>query len=235
MSIILSLFAVTIFSLVFCRVIKYVPWLFYILAVAIAAAGIYFTYNPAPNQILRSIVFATQKGQVAFSLFAIVMFIGVFAKDSAVRRRLNPIRAELSIMAAILIVAHFVPYLSNYFSSALNLTSLPPSIISSLTIALIMLVLLVLLTVTSFNAIKKRMEAGHWKALQRFAYIFFALIFFHLLGYLAIPALGGSLLALLNMGIYAAVFLAYTVLRIRRALLDKKVSAEASGHLEFVT
>jgi DMSO/TMAO reductase YedYZ heme-binding membrane subunit len=221
-----------IFSVLCPRPLKKTPWLFYLLAAAISVGAVYLTYHPFGNQLVCSLVYAVQKGHLAFSFFTVVMFVGAFGRSSIVRRHLNPVRAELSIMAALLIVGHFVPYLSNYLSYAAGLLSLRPGILSSLAISVILLVLLAVLTVTSLNAIRKRMDGGHWKTLQRFSYVFFGLIFFHMLGYLAIPALSGSGRAMLNMGIYAAIFLIYAVLRIRRALLDRKAPVDASSHLE---
>jgi len=133
-------------------------------------------------------------------------------------------------MAAILIAAHFVPYINSYFGYFLRLFSLPPTIISSLIIAMVMLVLLILLTITSFNAVKKRIDAGRWKALQKLAYPFFALILLHLLGYLIIPVQAGSTTAILQVIIYLLIFISYTVLRIRRTMVEKrKATGEVSA------
>jgi DMSO/TMAO reductase YedYZ heme-binding membrane subunit len=232
MSLIISTIGAVLFSALCAKPLRAMPWLFYLLAVLIAVAGIYFTLSPPPNQVLRAVVFAIQKGQVGFALFVVVMFVGVFSQDSAVRRALNPVRAELSIVAAILIIGHFTLYLGNYLSLATQLFSRQPSIISSFLIALVMLVLLVILTITSFNAVKRRMDAGRWKGVQRLAYLFFGLIFLHLLGYLMIPVLGGSPGAVLNVTVYTVVFAAYAILRVRKALRDRQSShgdAEASG------
>jgi DMSO/TMAO reductase YedYZ heme-binding membrane subunit len=222
MSLIVSLIAATAFAVLCAKPLRHAPWVFYLLAALVAAGGIYLTYQPVSSAIIRSIVFAIQKGQVAFSLFAVVMFIGVFGQDSKARRLLNPVRAELSIIAALLIVGHFVPYLSNYLGYAASLLSLRLSILSSLAIALILLVLLVLLTATSLGAVKRRMDTVRWKAVQRLAYPFFGLIFCHLLGYLLIPALNGSGRAILGVAVYTAVFGAYTALRARRALVERR-------------
>jgi len=217
------------FTVLCAKPLRHAPWVFYVLAALIAVAGVYFTYNPLPSQVLRSVIFAIQKGQVAFSLFAVVMFIGVFEKDSKVRRLLNPVRAELSIVAAILITAHFTPYLSNYLSYATSLFSLRPSILSSLLIAMAMLILLILLTVTSINVVKKRIDAGKWKALQKLSYPFFALILLHLLGFFVVPALAGSSQAILQIIVYLLVFVSYTTLRTKKALADRQATGELSA------
>jgi DMSO/TMAO reductase YedYZ heme-binding membrane subunit len=228
MSLLVSLVIAVAFTAVFHKPLQRVPWLFYILALAVCAASVYFTYSPAPNQVLRSAVFVVQKGQIGFSLFAVVMFMGVFDRGSAIRRALTPVRAELSIIASILIFGHLMPYAINYLSLALGIFSLRPPIVASLLIAVVLLVLVLVLAVTSVNFIKKRMNAERWKTVQRFAYPFFGLIFFHLLGYMVIPALGGSSEALLRVSLYFVIFVAYAVLRLRRASLDRK--AAVRGH-----
>jgi DMSO/TMAO reductase YedYZ heme-binding membrane subunit len=227
MSLIFSLGITVVFAAIFAKPLKSCPLAFYLLAVLVCAVSIYLTYVPSSNQLVRSFVFAVQKGHVGFSFFTMVMFTGVFSRDSAIRQYLNPVRAELSIMAAILIIAHFVPYLSNYLSYSANLLSLRLNIATSLLIALVMLVLLLVLTVTSFNAIKKRMNAGKWRFLQRFAYLFYGLILAHLLGYLIIPALNGSSSAIVGVATYALVFGAYLLFRVRRSLSDKKAESAA--------
>jgi len=228
MSLIISLAVAIAFSAICARPLQRVPWLFYLLSLLVCGAGIYLTYNPLPYELVRSAVFAVQKGQLGFSFFVVVMFIGVFGHDSAIRRYLNPVRAELSIMAAFLMISHFVPYLINYLSLTAHLASLRPGIAASLMIALALLVLLALLTVTSFNAVKKRMEAHTWKTVQRLAYVFFGLTFFHMLGYLLTPALSGSGKAVFGVIAYTAIFLLYAVLRVRKAWADNRTDrAEA--------
>ncbi len=228
MSFIISHIVVIALSVVLRKPIKRFPILFYALAALISFAGIYFTLQPNPSEIVRVLVFAVQKGHVGLSLFALVMFVGVFDKGSSVRRIFNPIRAELSIMGCILIMAHLVPYLSNYLSMAANLLSLRVNILVALCLAMVMLVLLILLTVTSFNVLKAKMSAGTWKKVQVLAYPFFTLAYFHLLGYLIVPVMGGSGTALVNLTIYTILFVAYAALRVRKAMADKKADEQAS-------
>jgi len=222
MRLLISLLVCVVVSIICVKPLKRVPWLFYLLAILISIGAVYFTLSPSPSQLLRTVVFAVQKAHVAFGFFVVVMFIGVFKRDSRIRRYFNPVRAELSIIASLLALGHLAPYLNNYLSYASRLFSLRPTIVVSFLLAMVLLVLLIPLTITSFNVIKKRMNAGHWKFLQRFSYLFFGLIFFHLAGFLLIPALAGSSAAQLSLSIYATVFIVYAVLRIRRAVIDKK-------------
>lgn len=222
MSLLVSLLVVILFSLIFHKPLKRFPFVFYLIAAGVAALGMYFTLSPHPSSIIRACAFALQKGQVAFAFFTLVMFIGVFDKDSAVRRLYNPIRAQLSIMGTILILGHLSPYLANYLRMLSSIFSLSVNILFSLMIACVLIVLVVLLAATSFNVIKKQMSSKSWKRVQMLAYPFYALIFFHLLGYLIVPAMNGSMIPLVNLMIYCMVFALYAILRIRKALRDSR-------------
>jgi DMSO/TMAO reductase YedYZ heme-binding membrane subunit len=215
-----------LFAVVLNKPLKRYPVLFYILALLISAAGVYLTLTPNPNPVLRAFAFALQKGHLGFAAFTLVMYIGVFSSSNPLRRILMPVRGELSIIASLLILGHLTPYLSNYLSLAAGLFSLQLNIQFSLIIAFVMLILLIPLTVTSFNVVKKRMGASRWKTIQRFAYLFFGLVFFHLLGYLSVPALNGSINALISMIVYTVIFAVYMVARIRKANLDKRQDQE---------
>jgi DMSO/TMAO reductase YedYZ heme-binding membrane subunit len=198
--------------------------LFYAAALLVCIAGVYLTWNPPPDTVVRALVYAVQKGHVAFAFFTVVMFIGVFPQNSIVRRSLNSVRAELSIIASILIIGHFIPYLMNYITSISNVFSMRPSFISSFIIALILLVLLLMLASTSFYSVKRMMNATTWKGVQRFAYVFYCLIFVHLIGYLIIPVLGGSVGALVNVVIYGVILVVYVTARLARVRADARLT-----------
>jgi DMSO/TMAO reductase YedYZ heme-binding membrane subunit len=195
-----------------------VPWAFYLLAASACLAGLYLTVSPSPNQIVRGFASVIQKGNGAFALFALVMFIGAFSECNAFRRALMPVRAELSIMAGILICGHFLPYIKNYLGLLPGLIFLKSSVILSLGIALVLLVLLLVLVVTSFNIIKRKMSAENWRRVQWLAYPFFGLIYFHQLGYLLVPVQKGSMDAAMSLALYTVVFVSYLALRIVRTL-----------------
>ena len=221
MSIIVSFVLMAAFSYFAVKPVKKFAVVFYVIAILISIFGIYFTWNPTNSDILRTITYAIQKGHLGFSLLIVVMFIGVFAQDSIIRRRLTPVRAELSIIGSILIVGHFIPYLMGYLGIIGNLLNMRVSILISLLISVVILVLLVLLAVTSFNFVKKRMSKKAWIGIQRLAYVFFGLVFCHLFGFLIVPASAGDVTAQINLAFYGIVLVSYVSLRIRRAILDK--------------
>lgn len=223
MSLVVSALVVVAFAFLCRRPLRSYPGVFYCAAAVIAAFGIYFTMNPAPSAAVRAVAFAIQKGHVGFSMFALVMFVGVFARSSFVRKALAPVRAELSIMGSILIAGHFIPYLSSYLSMAADLFSLRPAVAVSCILAVLLLVLLIPLFVTSFPQVKKAMQAHQWMCVQRLAYPFFILAFFHLFGFFFSALLNGSSRAIAMCVMYAAVLVAYVVARVRRRIVDGKV------------
>ncbi|MDR1015474.1 MAG: hypothetical protein LBL86_10950 [Coriobacteriales bacterium] len=231
MSLIVSLVTAAALALVLRRPLSTVSASCYVAAALLGAAGTYFTLNPQPFPAMRAGVSVIQRGQLGFGLFAVVMFVGAFGKDSAVYGRLAPVRAELSIVASILTIGHFALYLGNYLRLLQGLLGLPPSVVSSLAVALVLLVLLTVLSVTSLRVVKKHMGAVGWKRLQRLAYPFFALIWLHLLGFLAVPASHGSMPALLDLCTYTLVFLAYAALRIRQALIAREARMPHTGRV----
>lgn len=208
------------FVALFRKAIKARPSAFYMFAAATACFGIYFTYQPAADGIVRAVAFAIQKGHVGFAFLVIVMFVGTFRDGSAVRKALQPIRGELSIVATILMTAHFVPYLASYAGMMGALGSLKPTVLASLGIAVVVLVLLAVLAVTSLQAVKRAMKANSWKRVQWLAYAFFALIFFHMLGYMMVPVATGSPDASISIAFYVVVYASYAIARVRRYWVD---------------
>ena len=220
---VITLGAMVCFITLFHKQVKAHPSLFYILAVVLACVGIYLTYTPATNGALRAFAYAVQKGHLGFSLLVVVMFVGVFRDGSVVRKALQPIRGELSLIAAILMVAHVIPYVASYSGMIGALGSLKPSVLASLGIAAVIVVLLIVLSVTSMRVVKQTMRADSWKRVQWLAYVFFGLIFFHMLGYMMVPMLAGSFEPSITLAFYTAVYAVYVVARLRRYAIDRRV------------
>ena len=99
------------------------------------------------------------------------------------------------------------------------------NVLAALMLALVLFALLLVLGVTSFNAVKRRMRADTWKRVQLLAYPFFGLVYVHLLLMLLPSALQGGAAAQASVAAYTAVFGTYAVLRVTRALLDRRMAA----------
>lgn len=208
--------------------IKKAPVAWYIAAVALVALYVAGTQGMLPA-VLKSAVFALmQKGMLSVALFVIVMYTGVFPKDSKIRRYLMPIRSELSIIACLLICGHIAAYGMSYLPRMFGTGTASVYVTAGIGVAIVLAVLLVVLGVTSFNFVKSHMSAQSWTKLQRFAYLFYALVYVHILAMLLPSAVRVGASALQSVAVYSIVFGVYAVARVARAAIDRKKS-EAGG------
>ena len=169
------------------------PWIFYVLALAADVAFLAASYGLLPRDVWMLLNKPMQKASIALALFAVVMYIGVFPRDSKVSHWLRPIRAQLSIIACLLIAGHMAMFLGSYVARMFNGSVMKPNVLASFLIAVLLLVLVVVLGVTSFRTIKRHMTPKTWKNIQRWAYPFFALAYAHvLLMLLPAAARGGA-------------------------------------------
>lgn len=177
-----------------------------------------------------------QRCTVAMAFLTLVMFIGVLKDGSAIKTRLMPIRRQLSIAGCLLAFCHVIYYTFVYIvqiQSIMNATIVRPGLTANLFAALglsvLVTALLLVLMVTSFMFVKSRMHAATWKKVQRFSYVFYALICVHLMMIMIPPALAGKAAAVECVTVYAIVFGVYAILRTRRYLLDKKTGAKVEA------
>ena len=87
--------------------------------------------------------------------------------------------------------------------------------------SVILLLLLVVLTVTSFQCVRRKMKGRTWKRIQRLSYIFYALIYVHVLLILT-PSLPYRIVSLAKITIYTLIFGCYLVLRVLKYFSKKK-------------
>lgn len=205
------------------------PVAFYVLAVAADVAYVIGVEGLLPRVVMGPLTLLMGKCVLSLALFVVVMYIGVFAKGSKVHQWLKPVRSELSIIACILACGHMEVYLGSY-APRLGGT-LGVNVVSALVVALALLVLLLVLGVTSFAFVKRRMRTDSWKRLQRWAYVFFGLVYVHLMLMLAPAASQGGEAAVASVVVYTVIFGAYAVLRVRRAFVDRRAVA-AVGALD---
>ena len=196
------------------------PVAFYVLAVAADVAYVIGVEGLLPRVVMGPLTLLMGKCVLSLALFVVVMYIGVFAKGSKVHQWLKPVRSELSIIACILACGHMAVYLGSY-APRLGGT-LGVNVVSALVVALALLVLLLVLGVTSFAFVKRRMR------LQRWAYVFFGLVYVHLMLMLAPAASQGGEAAVASVVVYTVIFGAYAALRVRRALVDRRADAAAA-------
>ena len=204
--------------------IKKLPILFYALCILLNVVYIATLYVTLPELARESIFLLMQKCTLALALFTVVMYIGVFDKDSKVSHELRPIRSELSIMACFLAVGHMVVYLTAFLPRVMAGVGMAGNFMLFFATAVLLLTLLLVLGVTSFQFVKRHMSAQAWIKLQKWAYVFFGLIFVHLVSILLPSAVNGGTTAMISIAVYLVLFGVYAALRVRRAMIDKKAA-----------
>ena len=120
---------------------------------------------PLPVPVRSTLFLLLQKGFLAVALFAVAMFIGAFPRDGRPRKHLMAIRAELSIIACILVCGHIVVYCLSYVPLVLEAGIINPFVAVGLAVAAAITVLLIVLGVTSFGSVKVRMSKQAWVCL----------------------------------------------------------------------
>ena len=225
----LVLLCVVVVSCLLRNVIRKVPWVFYVLAVGVVA--LYFASGPLglPRSVTMPLIYLVRRGFLATAMFVFVMYIGVFPRGSGVRRFLQPLRAPLSIVGCILIMAHIVEYLVSYLPRVLAGSALRANILVAFWLGILLFALAVVLGVTSFTFVKKHMKAAVWKRVQWFAYVFYAAMFAHMCVMLLPSVLkGSSAQAALTTACYVVLFVAYFAARVVRVRLEARKGLKAA-------
>ena len=226
MLLVISLIIVSLFIYFLKDSLKKHAGIYYIGAAVISIAVFLIGFLPMPLFLKNNILGIFAKGSLGTAMFVAVMYAGALPKDSKLIAPLMKIRGELSITAAILVLCHNFTYGMTYFKmlfikpAALSATQLTAAIIS-----IILITIMLVLTVTSFQAVRKKMKAKKWKQLQRTAYVFYGLMYVHIM-LINIPyaRLGlGTYIA--NVVIYSIVFLGYAAMRIAKAVSVKAARA----------
>ena len=223
--------AMVVFSLALREPIRRWPWVFYLIAlveglVSIFGAQLFGLAGP----LWASFYTINRKGILAFGLITVVMYIGVLKKGSKLRNWLNPIRAQLSIIACILFLPHLWLYVGVYTDFLFNgLYRVADNLVVSYALAVIVTVLLVVLGITSIHALRRRMDPVRWKQIQRMAYPFFGLIYLHVFIARLRPAFSGAANVFVSAWPYLLVIGLYAVLRIIRWRLDVNDSRHAEA------
>ena len=226
MLLIISLIIVFLFIYFLKDSLKKHAGIYYIGAAVISIAVFLIGFLPMSLFLKNNILGIFAKGSLGTAMFIAVMYAGALPKGSKLIAPLMKIRGELSITAAILVLCHNFTYGITYFKmlfikpEALSATQLTAAIIS-----LVLIIIMIVLTVTSFQAVRKKMKAKKWKQLQRTAYVFYGLMYVHIM-LINIPyaRLGlGTYIA--NVVIYSIVFLGYAAMRIAKAVSVKATRA----------
>ncbi len=209
--------------------LKQYPNIFYIGAAVVTIVIFSLRTMAMPQFVRQNIVGIFAKGTIGTAFFIIVMITGALPRGSKLIGPLMRIRGELSIMAAILVLSHNLTYGMTYFKMLFSAPAALPAVQRcAAVISLILIVLMIGLTVISFPAVRKKMNPKKWKQIQRSAYVFYGLLYVHIM-LINIPyARMGLRMYAVNVLVYSTVFAGYAAMRIRKWVLTKNPDADSA-------
>lgn len=226
----LFLFAVILafgFTYLCHKKIKKYAAVFYIIAILLSAYISIADFKDLPFWFNTYIIELFQRGTFATALWCVVMWTGAFPNGSKAIKAFMPIRGEISILAALLTLGHNIGYGKMYFVWLLtDIERMSKNQIIAAVLTIAMLAIMIPLTVISFPRIRRKISPKRWKKIQRFAYLFYGMIYLHVM-VLCVPlAQNGREGYLLRVFVYSFVFIGYGVCRIRKWILLRKKDAE---------
>lgn len=223
---IISLVASACFILLCGKALRAYPAPFYAAAAGVSALVtiLYWTAPAFLDLHLRSQL-PLILGALGTACFVFVMFAGALPNGHPWMKRIMPIRGELSIFACLLTLGHNLSYGKNYLTPGFLFEGQFSAVKAAAWVSAILIVLMLVLTVTSIKAVRRRFPPKKWKSLQRWAYLFYALVYIHIL-LLTVPGLlKGRSSYLTNLLVYSVVFLSYAVCRVQKAVLVRRGQA----------
>ena len=220
----ISLLAVLLLAPLLCRGLRRAPVPFWLAAALLAAAAALTAEADPESALLREWVLPLfTKGAMAAAFWALVMGTGALPKGSKAGKKLLAVRGELSILAAVFTLAHAVLRGIFYLRQLLRPRFSPDgAFTATCVIAVLLLLILLPLTVLSFKGVRRKVDPRCWKQLQRFAYLFYGLIYVHVLVLYLPPALCGMEGYAHTVLSYTAVWLVYLIFRLRKHFLSRK-------------
>ena len=161
-------------------------------------------------------------GAFGTACFAVVMYAGALPNGSKLTKAIMPVRGELSIFACLVTLGHNLSFGKNYLTPGYLFSGPVTATKIAAWVSVVLILLMLVLTITSIKKVRRRFQPKKWKALQRWAYLYYGLTYVHVL-LLTIPAVwkgrSGCWLTLLA---YSAVFLSYALCRLEKAALVKR-------------
>lgn len=158
------------------------------------------------------------------ALFTLVMYAAVLNKKSTLAKKLYGVRGEISIIACILELVHNISFGMSIFPAFFAApTSFTWYKFIATACTLVLIPVMLVLMITSFKCVRKRMKFKVWKNIQRSAYVFYGLIYVHVMC-LYIPKIPKS--GYLDIIIYSIVFIGYAILRLNTYRISAAKRAE---------
>ena len=223
MIVILTLLCSLAFFHFFGKAVKKKPAVLYGICILLSLVSIFYPREgglPFLDFFFKKIM---QRGILAGSLFIWVMIAPVLPKRFSGRKTIYLLRGEMAISASLITLAHNLAFGGKYFGAVffgqghISLMELHAAIVSCL-----MILLLIPLTITSFQTIRRKMQAKTWKKLQNWSYLFYLLLYLHIFFIYQGALIRGKGEYFFTLMLYSFLFGFYGFLRIRQYRMQKE-------------
>ena len=223
MIVILTLLCSLAFFHFFGKAVKKKPAVLYGICILLSLVSIFYPREgglPFLDFFFKKIM---QRGVLAGSLFIWVMLAPVLPKSFSGRKTIYLLRGEMAICASLITLAHNLAFGGKYFGALflgqghISLMELHAAIVSCL-----MILLLIPLTVTSFQAVRRKMQGKTWKKLQNWSYLFYLLLYLHIFFIYQGALIRGKGEYFFTLMLYSFIFGCYGFLRIRQYRVQKE-------------
>lgn len=223
MIVILTLICSLAFFHFFGKALKKKPAVLYGICILLSLVSIFYPREgglPFLDFFFKKIM---QRGILAGSLFILVMLAPVLPKSFSGRKTIYLLRGEMAICASLITLAHNLAFGGKYFGALffgqghISLMELHAAIVSCL-----MILLLIPLTVTSFQAVRRKMQGKTWKKLQNWSYLFYLLLYLHIFFIYQGALIRGKGEYFFTLMVYSFTFGFYGFLRIRQYRIQKE-------------
>ena len=223
MIVILTLICSLAFFHFFGKALKKKPAVLYGICILLSLVSIFYPREgglPFLDFFFKKIM---QRGVLAGSLFIWVMLAPVLPRSFSGRKTIYLLRGEMAICASLITLAHNLAFGGKYFGALflgqghISLMELHAAIVSCL-----MILLLIPLTVTSFQAVRRKMQGKTWKKLQNWSYLFYLLLYLHIFFIYQGALIRGKGDYFFTLMIYSFIFGFYGFLRIRQYRIQKE-------------
>ena len=223
MIVILTLICSLAFFHFFGKALKKKPAVLYGICILLSLVSIFYPREgglPFLDFFFKKIM---QRGVMAGSLFIWVMLAPVLPKSFSGRKTIYLLRGEMAICASLITLAHNLAFGGKYFGALflgqghISLMELHAAIVSCL-----MILLLIPLTITSFQTVRRKMQAKSWKKLQNWSYLFYLLLYLHIFFIYQGALIRGKGDYFFTLMLYSFIFGFYGFLRIRQYRMQKE-------------
>ena len=223
MIVILTLLCSLAFFHFFGKAVKKKPAVLYGICILLSLLSIFYPREgglPFLDFFFKKIM---QRGILAGSLFILVMLAPVLPKHFSGRKTIYLLRGEMAICASLITLAHNLAFGGKYFGAVffgqghISLMELHAAIVSCL-----MILLLIPLTITSFQTVRRKMQAKSWKKVQNWSYLFYLLLYLHIFFIYQGALIRGKGEYFFTLMLYSFIFGCYGFLRIRQYRVQKE-------------